>query len=127
MNDQTIQEPIVVPEIDQAAYNKIIEAIAYFEKNAPDSPIGIGAVCERSHENVVFVKKVLSALLLTKRLEPTFKAYCKVCGYLGERATSVRQVDDSCPCCYHKIMPIIEFWASGHRPEVEFKECAANA
>ena len=127
MSDQSIQAPLLALGIDQEAYDRIVGAIAYFEVNEPDSPIVIGAVCARSHENVADVKKVLFFFLQTGRLLPTFKPYCKSCGYLGEQAISVHQISDSCPCCYHKVMRIIGFWTSGHRPEVDKEKRAVNA
>lgn len=103
-------------QVDPTAYDRIVEAILYSEQNQSDSPIGIGYVCGRSKENINDVKKVLYAFLHTGRLLPSFKAYCKNCGYLGDKAISVRQISESCPCCHNKIMPIIEFWAPDHRP-----------
>lgn len=123
MSDQSIQAPLLALGLEQEAYDRIVGTIAYFEKNEPIGLIGIGAVSTKSHENVADVKKVLFYFLQTGRLQPTFKAYCKSCGYLGETAINVQQISDLCPCCYNKIMRIIDFWAVGYRPEVEEKEC----
>ena len=98
-------------------YERIVDATVYFEENEPDKPIGIGDVCARSKGYVTDVKKVLFYFLYTGRLLPTFRAYCKDCGYLGDRAISVHEISEVCPCCHIKITKIIDFWSTDHRPE----------
>lgn len=114
--------PTVELQMDTTVYGKIIEAVTYFEENGSGNPIGIGAMCERSKQSVGNVQKVLYSLLDAGRLLPSFKSYCKSCGYLGDRAITVRAISDSCPCCYNKIMRIIEFWPADLSALVSLKK-----